>query len=473
MGAEQSTNERRYQTAPPPQMSEAQVQRLLEVQRQQYERKLEEVAAKAAAQRRQEEAVKAAVQRTREEAAKAAAKKSQEEAAKAAALKKQQEEAARAAAQNSAFSIERDRAPYSYSGNQLQQTATAPPMHGYSPVYPNLNQGPGTPNNAQFMNPFRSQNEGFVFVENFAHNQSYNRPGPAPSAPPATRGSRGPSPRPRSVSRPRNTPKERDVLDCPTCHSRFGMKIFQCDSGHSSCNDCKNRRRDCGICRMTLTNRRNYDLENHVAQTKAPCPHTSEGCKLYIKIADMETHVKECPFKEQDCPLTAVFGTCHWKGKLSEISNHFDSAHPNGRQTNVDSEMQLSNIRNNSQQVHLIVLGVYNFLLHVKVSETDGKVYMAVQLIGTKFSAQKWLYEIHVYNKSESRRKYMYTDSCCSSSDKIEDVFKTGECAVLPVWHANTFVCNGSLAYKFFIKKSNEEKKVFGKNQRGRGRHHS
>lgn len=130
--------------------------------------------------------------------------------------------------------------------------------------------------------------------------------------------------------------------------------------------------------------------------------------------------------------------------------------------------MQLTNVRNNSQQVNLIVLGTYNFLLHVKVSEADGKLYMAVQLIGTKTSANKWLYEVHIYNKNENRRKFMYTDNCSASIDKIEDVFKTGECAVLPIWHAHTFVNNGALNYKIFIKQVNAEKK--GKNQRGKGK---
>ncbi|KAJ8711000.1 hypothetical protein PYW07_008242 [Mythimna separata] len=463
MGAEQSNERRSYNAVPPPQMSEAQVQRLLEVQRQQYERKLEEMAA----QRRREEAFKEAEQR-RQEAAKAAEQKRIEDAkiaeqrrqeAARVAEQKRQEEAARAAA----FSIERERTPYSLCGNQLQQAAAATAF-----LYPNLNQGSASPNIGPFNNnPFqyRSQNEPFEHLMN-TYNQGY-RPAPsAPTPPPA----RGRQQRPRSVSRPRNAPAERDVLDCPTCHAKYGLRIFQCDNGHSSCDDCKNRRRPCGICGKPLTNIRNYDIEKHVAQMKVLCPHASEGCKLYIKIADMEDHTKECPFGEQKCPLTEVFGTCHWKGKLSEISSHFDSMHPNGRQTNVDSEMQLKNISNNSQQIHLVLLGVYNFLLHVKVSQNDGKVYMAVQLIGTKFSAQKWLYEIHVYNKSENRRKYVFTDNCRSSNDKIEDVFKVGECAVLPVWHANTFVCNGALTYKFFIKRTDEGKKFYGKNNRGRGK---
>lgn len=248
------------------------------------------------------------------------------------------------------------------------------------------------------------------------------------------------------------------------------MRIYSCDEGHSSCNECKTRGRACGLCGRTITDRRNFDIENLIAKTKAPCPHANEGCKLFIEIANMENHIKECPFKEQNCPLTAIFGTCHWKGKLSQLSNHFDNAHPSGRQINVDTEIKLTNVSNNSQAVYLVCLGVYNFLVHEKVSQTDGKVYMAIQLIGTKFSAMKWVYEIHVYNKSENRRKYTYTDNCCSSNDKIDDVFEAGECAVLPVWHANTFVCDGALTYKFFIKKTNEDNKGFHKNNRGRGK---
>nr|XP_021186649.2 E3 ubiquitin-protein ligase siah2 [Helicoverpa armigera] len=430
MGAEQSTTSRSNASTPTQrQMSQAEVERMLDQQRQQYERKLQEV------------------------------------------VNKTKQEAAARPPTPQTISMERERAPYSYAGPALQQNA-APSTP--QPLYPNLNQPQAypyqpqpnnqfhpQPNNNQFHpqvnnNPFQPQRPNdFVFVNNFGQTESYNRP--APSAPflPNRRG-RGQGPRPRSISRQRNEPQERDVLDCPTCHSRFGLRIYQCDSGHSSCSECKNRGRVCGICRQVLTNRRNFDIENHMAQTKALCPNASEGCKLYIKISDMDTHLRECPFKEQECPLAAVFGTCCWRGKLSQIAGHFDQMHPSGRQTDVDTEMALTNVQNTSQEVHLVVLGTYNFLIHVKVSETDGKVYMAVQLIGTKFSAAKWNYEIHVYNKNEKHRKYTYTDNCMSSNDKVEDIFKDGECAVLPVWYANTFVHNGVMNYKFFIKKSEE-----------------
>lgn len=154
------------------------------------------------------------------------------------------------------------------------------------------------------------------------------------------------------------------------------------------------------------------------------------------------------------------------------MSDHFKNSHPSRHQTDVDSEMRLHNIQNTSKEVHLVVLGVYNFLLHIKVSEVNENISMTVQLIGTQMSASKWQYEIHVYNKSESRRKYTFIDNCSSSNEPVNDIFKEGKCAVLPYAYAKTFINDrdNALTFKFFIKKSNEERKEFGKNNRGRGR---
>ena len=129
--------------------------------------------------------------------------------------------------------------------------------------------------------------------------------------------------------------------------------------------------------------------------------------------------------------------------------------HPHCLLTNVGSELYLPNISKNCRYIRLVELGYY-FTCHLKISETDKKVYMAIQLIGTKLSAKKWLYEIHVYNKSEKHRKYFYTDNCRSSIDNMEDVFKAGECAVLPAKYASTFDNNEEVTFKIFIRRTRE-----------------
>lgn len=103
------------------------------------------------------------------------------------------------------------------------------------------------------------------------------------------------------------------------------------------------------------------------------------------------------------------------------------------------------------------------------MSELERKIYMAVQLLGTTVSASKWDYEIHVYNKREPRRKYQFSDICTPSSMLTDDLFKESNCAILPLPYAMTFINDGVLYYKFFIKQNQETKPYFNKNRRGRG----
>lgn len=135
------------------------------------------------------------------------------------------------------------------------------------------------------------------------------------------------------------------------------------------------------------------------------------------------------------------------------MSSHFKSLHPLQRQTSVGTELQLQNITKDSRELILIVLGVYNFVLHVKVSQSERKIYIAVQLIGTKNSAEKWMYEIHVYNKNEPLKKYTFFDTCNSSSESVDKVFQQRKCAVLPFAYVNCFVNKDLLTYKVYIKK--------------------
>ncbi|CAH0595059.1 unnamed protein product [Chrysodeixis includens] len=293
------------------------------------------------------------------------------------------------------------------------------------------------------------------------------RPVPAiPTAPPA--------PRERSKSRPRITTAEFknssvDELDCATCGAPLGVGIFRCSRGHNSCVNCKRSGQRCRLCFQPILQVRNYDLELKAAQRKVACPNKEDGCNAFVKQSEMESHTAKCPFQPQKCPLSSVFGNCDWTGQLYQMSSHFKSLHPAQRQTNVDTELTLQNVTKNSRQLVLVVLGVYNFVLHVKVSESERNIYMAVQLIGTKNSAEKWIYEIHVYNKNEAIRKYTFIDNCNPSSESVDKVFQQRKCAVLPFAYANTFVYKDVLTYKVYMKKiedpSDKPKRVRKVNQ--------
>ncbi|CAK1590284.1 unnamed protein product [Parnassius mnemosyne] len=300
-----------------------------------------------------------------------------------------------------------------------------------------------------------------------------------PSAPPA------PSNEPTKPNRqqPKKN-KERNEFSCPTCGNRFGLTIFQCGSGHSSCSDCKAKGGLCGTlnCGKTITDMRNRTLEaliadiNLTANTsqssngakksektipdryhKVNCPNQQDGCRLRIRSTELENHLQECPFNEMACPLTELFGRCFWRGKINQLDSHFADVHPEHQQAAVDKELIVQSTENDYRIVHLVLIGNFHFLFHIKIDTSEQMLYMSTQLLGTGSSAAKWNYEIHIYNKKQPRRKYQYLDVCLSNGTSIDEIFRTNKCAVLPLAYVTTFENNGAITYKFYIKKRIDE----------------
>ncbi|KAJ8712684.1 hypothetical protein PYW08_007988 [Mythimna loreyi] len=256
-----------------------------------------------------------------------------------------------------------------------------------------------------------------------------------------------------------NLPRKAPVLRyCHTCYKQSTQDLYKCSEGHGSCRDCKDNEMFCGYCTEEITNRKSYNNKKDVPpHTRLPCPRKEFGCLLKIMIANMETHLKECPFQDHDCPIGSVFGNCKWQGEPSGLWYHFKCVHQNCI-IEMGSEFQIGNIHQNRRYVRLIESG-YNFVFHMKISEEDEKIYMTVQLMGTKHSAKKCLYEIHVYNKRYPSRNYVYKDNCCSTIDKIDDIFLNEDCAVLPIEYASTFVDNTSISLKCFIKRIDKKRR--------------
>lgn len=196
---------------------------------------------------------------------------------------------------------------------------------------------------------------------------------------------------------------------------------------------------------------RNFTLEEYLAEKKVPCPN--EGCKLFIKILEVGVHNKECPFGMLACPAG-----CSYKMPLKQLSGHFDDHHKGQRLGGVGSEVELRFIYEPSQKMYLIQVGAFHFLFHEWVSPNDLRIYMAAQLIGTKVSASKWFYEIHIYTKNEPHRLYTFSEVCTSFVEPVASVFNECKCCILTQKRAVTFLNRAAVNYKVFIKKLVERK---------------
>ncbi|KAJ8728025.1 hypothetical protein PYW08_016410 [Mythimna loreyi] len=248
-----------------------------------------------------------------------------------------------------------------------------------------------------------------------------------------------------------------DLPECPVCLVTMCAPIFQCQSGHSLCNSCTQNLMPpiCPICRQNLTQMRNWQLEEIIAKAKVPCPNKSSGCVYSMVSVEMEEHLKECIFREMDCPLGVVFGKCSWTGKIKDMMEHFKERHAAHCNVTTDEEVELTNvdIKNDDRHFYLVAQTKFLFIITMKIDTLQKMVYWTIQHIGSKKAAHDHIYEIHVMSKQNPRRKVVFTEHCFNDAIKPEEIFRQGKCAVLPLEVLVHYIKDKKLSFRFFIKR--------------------
>ncbi|CAH2980408.1 unnamed protein product [Chilo suppressalis] len=253
--------------------------------------------------------------------------------------------------------------------------------------------------------------------------------------------------------------------ECPVCLEVMTVPIFQCSWGHSLCDKCTKGLCPplCPICRQGMTQMRNWQLEEIILKAKISCPNKPAGCIYTMLCAEIEDHLKECIFREMECPLGAVFGKCSWSGQLNGIMDHFKERHPAHCNVSSDTDVELDNVNVNSDErfVYLFTQGKIHFIITMKIDTIQKMAYWAVQLIGGKNTAKLHIYEIHVNSKQDKRRKAVFTEHCFNDAVKADEVFRQNLCAVLPLNSLSHFISNKKLSFRFFIKRLPADNKDF------------
>merc|ERR1712032_1057395 len=121
---------------------------------------------------------------------------------------------------------------------------------------------------------------------------------------------------------------ELDAFDCSICQEAMIMKIFQCPSGHSVCEDCYGRLREpgktksCPQCKAKYPTHpiRNLSMESLVAQCPLPCRN---GCGFRGKPSELQQHATECKMRPLPCPVKG----CHHKCPAQRMREHVEAEH--------------------------------------------------------------------------------------------------------------------------------------------------
>lgn len=268
-----------------------------------------------------------------------------------------------------------------------------------------------------------------------------------------------------------------ELPECPVCLETMTAPIFQCQSGHSLCSSCSDNLCPsiCPICRQNMTRIRNLQLEEIVNKAKVPCANANIGCKFTVPAGEKDEHLKECIFRDMECPIGTVFGKCSWQGKLQDMMNHFKERHPTNCNVQQDTDIVLNNIRLNQDDRHFFLVQNENkmiFMLTMKLDTLSKAAYWTVQLVGCKRAAQQHIYEIQVNSRQDERRKVIFIEHCYSDTIRADDVFRQqGKCAIVPLDSLKHFIQDSKLTFRFNIKRiapvpfKGKQEKAAGKNE--------
>jgi hypothetical protein len=123
-------------------------------------------------------------------------------------------------------------------------------------------------------------------------------------------------------------------------------------------------------------------LENITRRLKYPCANRQRGCRDWFSIEHIADHHAVCEYGKIKCPIQ-INWECSWKGFKSDFKEHAKAAHP-GRifEGSEVCSSQLLDI--------MAILSCFGELFVYYKRIQNGRLYCAVQLIGTSSEASKY-----------------------------------------------------------------------------------
>jgi E3 ubiquitin-protein ligase SIAH1 len=229
-------------------------------------------------------------------------------------------------------------------------------------------------------------------------------------------------------------------LECPVSMEYRVPPIMLCTNGHNICSKCREIVQRCPTCRAQFSEIRNVVLENIIRKQKYHCANRQSGCLDFFSIDHIAQHQAVCEYRKIKCPFQ-INWNCPWKGFKSDLKEHVKTAHP--RSFIEDSTLRSSLFWDRI----LTVLSCFGELfVHYKRIQ-DGRLYGAVQLIGTSIEASKYKCEftLRAANGVERISKTFFVQGY---SEDWETIFNSGKCLKLDEDTAKNFVEENKLNLK-------------------------
>jgi len=212
-------------------------------------------------------------------------------------------------------------------------------------------------------------------------------------------------------------------LECPVCMQYMVPPIKLCTNGHNICSRCRGRVQCCPICRAEFSVIRNLALEHIARRQKYPCANRQSGCLDLFSIEHIAEHSAVCVYGKIKCPFK-LNKNCSWIGFKSDLKEHAKAAHTAwfSEKSTFNSDLSVGKV------VTLVSCFGELFVYYKRIQ--DGRLYCAVQLIGTSSEASKYKCEftLRAANGIEQISKILFVR--CYTED-FETTFNSRKCLFL------------------------------------------
>lgn len=210
-------------------------------------------------------------------------------------------------------------------------------------------------------------------------------------------------------------------IECLVCMNYMTPPIYQCRNGHSLCDICCKKLKECPNCKGALEGARNYTLEDIVQTFYYPCKY--EACKFSSKADQIRNHEKNCIYGPFKCPLKAI-EDCQWEGPITQIYDHVRTSHYENllevEEINTFVDLQKNEDSDPDEEVYIIRYAYHLFMLHTLF--TGSSFYWTMHTLGPPETSKKFKFEIDICDTKKSNRR-IYMKSPCSPPCNFTDCF--------------------------------------------------
>lgn len=219
-------------------------------------------------------------------------------------------------------------------------------------------------------------------------------------------------------------------LECPICTQYMAPPIRQCNTGHSICERCLGKLRECPLCQSEFSQARNLSLESLAARLQYPC--SNAGCPVKLTLTNRDYHEKTCNFRNYKCPME----NCGWTGSLQDITKHWDEK----KLCKSYKNHNLCHTKLTTNMFFVNLIEAYNDKFWYKCKIINGFLFFAVQFIGQADQSETYCYEIEIFKPGHLKRKLILGDYCQSIHLNDDDLFKKGGTAYISIDSLNNFI---------------------------------